>query len=172
MSGQNPARWLIVIPRDQRELFERLRQSLPANAPFNVILDRREGARRGPGDATPGPEQREGERRQPQPVGLVYVRAIAREAPVLPSRAAPLRGEPSVIVTAACPSCLEALSFELPRFPRPPARLDAEVVHVSSGSAPQHFAEIQAFTVSGRPLLVGRVQAFRPRGDAEVGSGG
>jgi hypothetical protein len=167
VSAQDPARWLIVIPQDQRELFERLRQSLPADAPFNVILDRRQGERPGADPSAPQTEPRRAERRQPQPVGLVYVRAIARAAPAVPSPAV-LRGEPSIVVTAACPSCLQALSFELPRFPRPPARLDAEVVHVASGSAPQHFAEIQAYTVSGRPLLVGRVQVFRPQGEAGV----
>ncbi|MGH7267834.1 MAG: virginiamycin B lyase family protein [Candidatus Rokuibacteriota bacterium] len=52
------------------------------------------------------------------------------------------------------------LGFEMPRFPTPPARLEAEVVHERGPSATQHYAEIRAFTVSGRPLLVQRVQAL------------
>lgn len=171
MPELSPVRWLIVVPRDQRELFVRLRQSLKADAPFQVTLERRELERRQGGGGASGPERRRADRRQPRPVGQVYVgAAVGEPAPALPPAAAALRGAPT-LVTTACPGCLETLSFELPRFPRPPARLDADIVHVDGVGAPQHYAEIQAFTVSGRPLLIGRVQAFRCRA-AGVSPGG
>ncbi len=77
--------------------------------------------------------------------------------------AAPLPGAAadSTVVATACPACWVALSFEMPRFPKPPARLEAEVIHVGGLKAAQHYAEIQAFTISGRPLVVQRVQAVR-----------
>ncbi len=172
MPELSPVRWLIVVPRAQRELFERLRQSLKADASFQVTLERRERDRRQGAGGASGAERRRADRRQPRPVGQVYVGAAAREAALaLPSLAAALRGAPPM-VTTACPACLVTLSFELPRFPRPPARLDADVVHVDGIGAPQHYAEIQAFTVSGRPLLVGRVQAFRRGTGAGVSPGG
>jgi hypothetical protein len=57
---------------------------------------------------------------------------------------------------------------ELTRFPKAPARLDAELVRTSG----QHYAEIQPFTVSGRPLLVRRVQAVRRQESRERGDRG
>jgi hypothetical protein len=160
-------RWLIVVQPDQRELYERLRESLRPDAPFEVILERRKGERRGAGRGpSPGPERRQRERRQRTAIGLFYVagspQAENGARPILPPAAAAIRPGPEV-VTVACPSCLAMLNFELPRFPRPPARLEAEVVHVAGPGAVQHFAEIQAFTLTGRPLLVGRVQAVRHR---------
>jgi hypothetical protein len=56
--------------------------------------------------------------------------------------------------------CAESVELELPRFPHPPARVEMEVGH-SSGSG-QHYAEIAAFTVSGRLILSQRVPARRP----------
>ncbi len=151
---QGGPRWLVVIPREQRELYERLRRSLQPDAPFHVILERRQGERRRGGGQTPGAERRRAARRQQQSVGAFFVATIVR-ADGLP-QTWPAGRDPT-IVTAACPACYAMLTFELPRFPKPPARLDAELVH----TAGQHYAEIQAFTVSGRPLLVQRVQAFR-----------
>lgn len=155
---QGKPRWLVVIPRDQRELYESLRQGLKPDAPFRVILERRQGERRRSGAADPKAERRRSDRRQQRAVGSLFAATIVRAETT--ARASPVGGE-AAIVHAACPACYAMLSFELPRFPQPPARLDAEVVHAGGGLGAVHYAEIQAFTVSGRPLLVGRVQATR-----------
>ncbi len=155
---QGKPRWLVIVPRDQRDLYESLRQGLKPDAPFHVILERRQGERRRSSGASPKGERRRANRRQQQPVGSFFVATIVRaEAMTRPS---PLGAEPTIVNTA-CPACSAMLSFELPRFPQPPARLDAEVVHSGGVGGTQHYAEIQAFTVSGRPLLIGRVQTTR-----------
>jgi hypothetical protein len=156
MVGPDPGqpRWLVVIPHEQKELYERLRQSLKAGAPFHVILERRRGDRRRSGGRGPAADRRRSDRRQQHPVGALFTATIVRGDGLAPGG---LAGGKSTVVTAACPACYAMVTFELPRFPKPPARLDAELVHTSG----QHYAEIQAFTVSGRPLLVQRVQAFR-----------
>jgi len=166
-SGPVPPRWVVVIPRNQPELFESLRRSLIENAPFRVILDRRERERRRGGGAADGNERRRADRRQRAPVGSFYVAAFTAVEST-PRAALPSAGHPSdsPVVTTACPACWVGLTFELPRFPRPPARLEADVVHVGGPKSAQHYAEIQAFTISGRPLLVQRVQAFRQTSDA------
>jgi len=156
MVGPDPGhpRWLVVIPHEQKELYERLRQSLKAGAPFHVILERRRSDRRRSGGQSRDADRRRADRRQQRPVGSFFMATIMRGDGLPPTG---LAGGESTVVTAACPACFAMVTFELPRFPKPPARLDAELVHTSG----QHYAEIQAFTVSGRPLLVQRVQAFR-----------
>lgn len=158
---QGTPRWLVIIPRDQRHLYESLRKGLKPDAPFHVILERRQGERRRSSGASAQGERRRAARRRQQPVGSFFVATIVRaEAMTQPS---PLGAGPT-IVNAACPACYAMLSFELPRFPQPPARLDAEVVHSGGVGGAQHYAEIQAFSVSGRPLLVGRIQTTRREG--------
>jgi hypothetical protein len=156
MVGPDPGqpRWLVVIPHEQKELYERLRRSLKAGAPFHVILERRRQDRRRSAGQSPDADRRRADRRQQRPVGSFFTATIMRGDGIPP---AGLAGGESTVVTAACPACYAMVTFELPRFPKPPARLDAELVHTSG----QHYAEIQAFTVSGRPLLVQRVQALR-----------
>ena len=51
-------RWVVVIPHEQKELYERLRQSLKAGAPFHVILERRRDDRRRGGSRTPDADRR------------------------------------------------------------------------------------------------------------------
>jgi hypothetical protein len=54
------------------------------------------------------------------------------------------------------------LEFEMPRFPQPPARLEIQTIHTGDrASGVQHYVEIQAFSATGRPLLLQRNQAFR-----------
>lgn len=166
-SGDVSARWLVVVDRSRHDLFDLLRESLKPDAPFQVILDQRRGERRRSNATAPGPERRRAERRQQRPTGGLFVGAFVPAEPA-PSPAPPATlpppppaTSPVEMVTAACPTCWDVLSFELPRFPRPPARLDAEVVHERGPSSTQHYAEIQAFTISGRPLLVQRVEAAR-----------
>jgi hypothetical protein len=157
------ARWVIVVPRDQRELHDRLRERLRGDPWFQVLLERRQGDRRRAAGNGRSADRRRADRRQQRPIGLVYLTALSCPDVTLdlPAPASAARSAPT-LVTAACPACSAMLHFELPRFPKPPARLDAEVVHVGGTGMPLHYAEIQAFTVSGRPLLIGRVQAFRP----------
>ncbi len=158
-------RWILVVNEGQLELYELLRQSLTADSPVRLLLDRRKGDRRRGNGGPPVIERRRSERRRRQPIGWVYVEPIAPLGPPAVAGATP-RGTALVpnapeIVTAACPTCYAVLKFEMPRFPKPPARLDADVVHVGVGAQIQHYAEIQAFTISGRPLVVQRVQAIR-----------
>jgi hypothetical protein len=138
-------RWLIVVEREQRELYELLRTSLRPDAPFDVVLDRRQGD--APGDA---PERKEDRRRgngaERAPAGLLFLR-VALAGPV-----------GATTLTRPCPDCGLVPVFEMPRFPQPPARLEAEVVHAGP-ARDQHYADIYAFTVSGRSLLVQRVRA-------------
>jgi hypothetical protein len=133
-----------------------------------VILDRRRGDRRRvDGNGVPGPERRREDRRRQKPAGGLYVGTVVpagEPSPPAPRpRAATPTGVEHEVVTAACATCWDVLSFELPRFPKPPARLDAEVIHERGPSSTQHYAEIQAFTISGRRLLVQRVQAVRQK---------
>jgi hypothetical protein len=162
MSTPGPVapRWVVVVPRDQTDLYESLRRSLIHDAPFRVVLDRREGERRRAAGAGGSAERRRTDRRQRAPVGALYVAGLAVSEPEAHAGVLAVASESAVVVTA-CPACWAALSFEMPRFPKPPARLEAEVIHVGGGKASQHYAEIQAFTISGRPLLVQRVQAVR-----------
>jgi hypothetical protein len=157
------ARWVIVVPRAERELYDRLRERLGGDASFRVLLERRQGDRRRAASDGRSGDRRRSDRRQQRPVGLVYLAAVSCPDVIfdLPAPATAANRGPTLI-TAACPACAAMLSFELPRFPKPPARLDAEVLHVGGVGTPLHYAEIQAFTVSGRPLLIGRIQALRP----------
>jgi hypothetical protein len=164
--GSEPrgGRWLVVVPRSDLELYESLRRALKENAPFDVILERRQGERRRAGQAQ-GLDRRRSDRRQRAPAGAVYLSGKPPgDAVGPPSSASGVVTAHAAVVDTACPACWVPLSFELPRFPKPPARLEAEVVHVGGPRASQHFAEIQAFTVSGRLLLVQRVQAVRSAG--------
>jgi hypothetical protein len=159
--GPVAPRWVVVVPRDQPDLYECLRRSLTHDAPFRVVLDRREGERRRASGSGGSTDRRRTDRRQRAPVGALYVAGLAVSEPALHARALPAVAPDSAVIVTACPACWTALSFEMPRFPKPPARLEAEVIHVGGGKASQHYAEIQAFTISGRPLIVQRVQALR-----------
>jgi hypothetical protein len=62
-----------------------------------------------------------------------------------------------------CPGCGATLDVELPRFPQPPARIEIEVTHLETSGREEHYADIAAFSVSGRRLLSQRVPARRRR---------
>jgi hypothetical protein len=138
-------RWLIVVEREQRELYELLRKSLRPDAPFDVVLDRRQGEQRS--EAADGSQdRRRSNGAERAPIGLLFLRV---------SLAGPVG---ATTLTRPCPDCDLMPAFEMPRFPQPPARLEAEVVHTGP-ARDQHYADIYAFTVSGRSLLVQRVRA-------------
>jgi hypothetical protein len=138
-------RWLIVVEREQRELYELLRKSLQPDAPFDVVLDRRQGDPRGNAPER-SQDRRRGAEGERAPIGLLFLR-VSLAGPVV-----------ATVLTRACPDCDLVPAFEMPRFPQPPARLEADVIHTGP-ARDQHYADIYAFTVSGRSLLVQRVRA-------------
>jgi hypothetical protein len=154
-------RWLIVLQPNQRALYEALRQSLKEESPVTIIYDRRFRERRR-GGVSARSDRRRTDRRQRRPSGWFYeaemVRIVAEppsgeEAPGSPPASSPRR------TSVVCADCGTEIEFDMPRFPHPPARLETEPIHAGL----QHFVEIQAFTVTGRPLLSQRNQAW-PRG--------
>lgn len=68
---QTPSRSLIVVQGGHPEVYERLRQSLKRDAPFDLIYERRSRDRRRGGD-TPGVERRRVDRRQRHATAVVY----------------------------------------------------------------------------------------------------
>jgi hypothetical protein len=153
MESNGSARWYLIVRPDQRELFEVLNERLEGSG-VEVLVDRRaRGRRRG------------------RPSALMSAATVPREgAEPAPAAARPAAGQPapaprapSNAVTHRCPTCSEAVELELPRFPHPPARVEMEVAHATAnGRDGQHYAEIAAFTVSGRLILSQRVPARRP----------
>lgn len=88
--------------------------------------------------------------------------ASALEAAATLTASTPAARPSNVAVTQSCPTCLESVELELPRFPHPPARVEMEIRHVAaSGRDGHHNVEIAAFTVSGRLILSQRVPARR-----------
>lgn len=162
--GSSPPRWLLVIQPGQEELYDVLRERLEGTE-VHVVLDRR-GRERRRGSLGPTMERRNTDRRRQRPMGLV-ARATSREAGAA-SAAVPARGASRTEAARAqenltahrCPTCSVMLELEMPRFPNPPARVDMEIGHVgASGQDSQHYAEIAAFTISGRILLSQRLPA-------------
>src|SRR5262249_4328411 len=141
-------------PHGQKELDARLRRSLQAGRRSTGSWAAARGQRLPGSSRTPHANGRGSDRRQQRPVGALLQAMLVRDDGCLPAGPA---GSDSTVVSAACPACYAMVTLELPRSPKAPARLDAELVHTSG----QPDAEIHALTVSGRPLLVQRVQAFR-----------
>lgn len=151
--------WLIVLQPNQRALYEVLRKSLKEESPVTVIYDRRFRERRR-GSVSSRSDRRRTDRRQRRPNGWLYEAEIVRIVAAPPSREeapGPRPASEPPLTSRACPDCGTELEFEMPRFPQPPARLDIEPIHAGL----QHFVEIHAFTVTGRPLLSQRNQAWR-----------
>lgn len=72
-SGPSPdgRRWLIVIQRERRYVFNLLRRWLRADAPVDLIYERRVGERRR-GSEPPRADRRRGDRRRRQPSAWIY----------------------------------------------------------------------------------------------------
>jgi hypothetical protein len=153
--GARGPRWLLVIAAGERELHDLLRRHLDGTG-VQVLLDRRRRDRRR-ASAGPAIERRTGERRRAGWAGLI---AEATRA-AAPAEAA--AGAPDDSPAPRCPRCGATLDVELPRFPHPPARIEVEVTHVETSGREAHYAEIAAFSVSGRRLLSQRVPARRRR---------
>ncbi|MGH7341267.1 MAG: hypothetical protein ACREKH_12330, partial [Candidatus Rokuibacteriota bacterium] len=80
--GQNVAdrpfaRWVIVVPRAERELYDRLRERLRGDPWFQVLLERRQGDRRRAASDGRSGDRRRTDRRQQRPAGLVYPTAVS-----------------------------------------------------------------------------------------------
>jgi hypothetical protein len=169
MESNGSARWYLIVRPDQRELFEVLKERLEGSG-VEVLVDRRARERRR-GSIGPAMDRRATDRRRQRPIALMSAATVPREgAEPAPAAARPAAGQPapaprapSNAVTHRCPTCSEAVELELPRFPHPPARVEMEVAHATAnGRDGQHYAEIAAFTVSGRLILSQRVPARRP----------
>jgi hypothetical protein len=160
VNGNGNHRWVIVVKPDERALFDVLRQRLDGSG-VEVILDRRSRERRR-GSLGPPMDRRVTDRRRQRPIALVAEsQALADVVPAAVStrpREAAARPGP---VTQRCPTCYESVELELPRFPHPPARVEMEVGHAKGNGREAHYAEIAAFTVSGRLILSQRVPARR-----------
>lgn len=164
-NGTGSDRWFLVVKPEQRELFDVLRERLEGSG-VQVLIDRRNRERRR-GSLGPTMERRATERRRQRPVALLSVAAAPQGASDrAPTAASPRVAAPrpqDAAVTRRCPTCAETIELELPRFPNPPARVEMEVEHVTgNGRDGQHYAEIAAFTVSGRLILSQRIPARRP----------
>jgi hypothetical protein len=145
--------WVVVVHRDQQDVYERLRERVDATA-IVPVLDRRQRERRLALD--PSRPQRGPDRRRGRPVAWIYSAGAGFPIEVGEPEASPSR------VTDTCALCGLVLEWELPRFPQPPARLDTKVLHLGQAlDDTGHAVEIEAFTASGRPLLVHRAQARR-----------
>ena len=146
-------RWVIIVQQDQGEVYEELRRRLEGT-PVRVVLDRRQGERRRDLDAARprrGPDRRRG-----RPLAWLYP-AVAESATGPPGPEA----SPGT-VTDTCALCGASLEWELPRFPQPPARFEARVRHLGESlTDASHVVEVEAFTATGRPLLVHRAPARR-----------
>jgi hypothetical protein len=157
-NGTGP-RWVLVVKPEQRELLETLRQYLEGSG-IEVSVERRSRERRR-GSLGPAMERRTFERRRQRPVAVVSVANAPEEAEA--PAAARSTGVPpgNGPVTHRCPTCLESLELELPRFPHPPARVEMDIRHAKVNGRNGHYVEIAAFTVSGRLILSQRVPARR-----------
>jgi len=162
-NGTGP-RWLLVVKPDQRELFEILRRRLDGSG-VEILIERRRRERRR-GSLGPTMDRRATERRRQRPIGLLSAAASQEAAAPAPAGTSPLAATArpqNAAVTHPCPTCAAPVELELPRFPHPPARVEMEVAHITgNGRDGQHYAEIAAFTVSGRLILSQRVPARRP----------
>jgi hypothetical protein len=161
-NGSGP-RWYLIVRPDQRELYDVLRTRLEGSG-VDVLVDRRSRERRR-GSLGPAMDRRSVERRRQRPIAVMSVVAAPEDAvAVAPAPAPATAARPQAqAVRHRCPTCAESVELELPRFPHPPARVEMEVSHATgNGRDGHHYAEIAAFTISGRLILSQRVPARRP----------
>ena len=157
--GDRP-RWFLVVRADQRELLEVLQERLEGSG-VEVLLDRRTRERRR-GSLGPAMDRRSTERRRQRALATLSLAPGPEAARPAAAPEPAHRGTNRTrngAVTHRCPTCAEQVELELPRFPHPPARVETEVGHATGNG--QHYAEIAAFTVSGRLILSQRVPARR-----------
>jgi hypothetical protein len=153
--GAGP-RWVLVVKPEQTELIQVLQAHLEGSG-IQVIVDRRSRERRR-GSLGPAMDRRLTERRRQRSIAFMSVASVSEEPPA-PAAAQPAAAHPSPApVVHRCPTCLESLELELPRFPHPPARVEMDIRHATSNG---HTVEIAAFTISGRLILSQRVPARR-----------
>jgi hypothetical protein len=160
------ARWYLIVRPDQPELYDVLTSRLEGSG-VEVLVDRRSRERRR-GSLGPAMDRRSVERRRQRPIAVMSVvtapadAAGTASAPAATTAAAASRPRAEA-VRHRCPTCAESVELELPRFPHPPARVEMEVGHATgNGRDGHHYAEIAAFTVSGRLILSQRIPARRP----------
>ncbi len=167
--GENGAesRWYLIVRPEQRDLYDVLKARLEGSG-VEVLVDRRSRERRR-GSLGPTMDRRTVERRRQRPIAIMSVVAAHRDGtaprskPAVQPAAAAAPRPANTAVTHRCPTCAVAVELELPRFPHPPARVDMEVTHTTgNGGDGHHYAEIAAYTVSGRLILSQRVPARRP----------
>ena len=86
----NPSRWLVVVQREQADLYRHLEQRFRDIGFVQVLFDRRQGDRRRQGPRVE-PDQRRADRRQPPTAkereqwGLFGYRLVFRGDPVSPT---------------------------------------------------------------------------------------
>jgi hypothetical protein len=106
-------------------------------------------------------DRRVSDRRRQRPAAVVTLANVAPEVVAAPVRPAATMGRHDGTVVHQCPTCLESIELDLPRFPHPPARVETEVRHATVNGREGHYVEIAAFTVSGRLILSQRVPVRR-----------
>ncbi|HEV8308467.1 MAG TPA: hypothetical protein VGW35_12435 [Methylomirabilota bacterium] len=158
-------RWLIVVQQGQRDLYEFLRHNFKPEAAVDLIYERRAGERRRGGNA-PRSDRRQADRRQRRPTAWFFqdgLRDNGRSPAETSGRAEAARKPAAEIPSRRCPECGLVVAFELPRFPQPPSRIEVEVMHPKHSPGGRHQIEVAAYSASGRPLLVQRIQASPQR---------
>jgi hypothetical protein len=148
--SQTSPRWIVVVQATQAELCAWLQERLGDQA--LVLIERRDQDRRRETQRV-GNERRLASRRQQRFVARVY-EAAAVEG-LQPEKEGG-RALAALEALARCAACGRLLTYELPRFPQAPARIDVEAVHLSPIT---HAVDIRAVTRSGRLLVNQRVRA-------------
>jgi len=149
---------LVIVRRDRRDLYSKLRQSFEGTPFVEVTLDRRQEERRRDGGRVQG-DRRRTVRRRPAMLGD-QARTDGYRCVQKGNGFEFFQAEGRV--TIKCPKCSMLLEFDMPRFGELPARLDIDLIHDQSPTRGlQHFVEAQAFRTSGRSLLACRMQARR-----------
>jgi hypothetical protein len=163
--GGHRPRWLIVVQRTQRDLYDVLRERFESRG-IVVVVDRRRAERRRDAAAR-GVERRRTDRRQRRPIVWMCPAEtsdlIAPDIGRLEFTAGPMpTSEGAGYATNTCPDCGITVEFEIPRFAEPPARLTVTVLHRTDPTfGVQHYVDVLAFTAAGRSQPTQRVQAQR-----------
>jgi len=144
---------MIVVLANRSELYSKLRRNFERAGRVEVVVDRRRGDRR----QRSSPVERDWR--------LSDRRNGAGESQATAYRLAQ-RGDGFEVYEAAgpvrtrCPDCGVTVRCEMPRFAEPPSRLELDVVHeINHARYARHFAELRAFTATGRLLLSYRTMA-------------
>jgi len=144
--------WIIVVQADRAALYADLRASFRGMPWVAVLLERRQGERRGR-TVRSRVERRLADRRsvQDDPTRTPSHRISDHAEGFAVYQATGLAG-------AHCEECSATVRFEMPRFAEPPGRLEVDVSHdVLLRKQARHFVELRASTPSGRVLLASRL---------------